>query len=98
MTVELDVFSGRPNPQWILTEEETAQVEKLLLNLPDGTEPLAQGLGFKGFILKDDKRRITVGGGSVRADGSNHIYRDTKGLEAYLRNLAKKQGYGELIQ
>lgn len=53
ITVEVDVFSGRPNPNWTLTKEESAELSKLInslptvdmINLPEGK------LGFRGFII-----------------------------------------------
>ena len=100
MTVELDVFSGRPNPQWALTEQETARVEELLRDLP--SEPGAStesALGFRGFILSDGKRRVTVGGGFVRFEegADKPVRRDANGLEKYLRELANARGYGALL-
>jgi hypothetical protein len=100
MTVELDVFSGRPNPQWTLTKQETARVEELLRDLP--SEPGASkesGLGFRGFILSDGKHRITVGGGFVRFEegADKPDCRDAKGLEKYLRELANARGFGGLL-
>lgn len=98
MTVELDVFSGRPNPKWTLTDSESARVEEMLRDLPIGTKAAIPGLGFRGFILSDGKRRITVGGGMVQGDDSGQIRRDSKGLEDYLRILAKERGYGEFVK
>lgn len=53
MQVELDVFSGRPNPQWHLTPEESAELNRLLQTLPkDKTGKVSiPGLGYRGFIV-----------------------------------------------
>ena len=54
MQVELDIFSGRPNPTWMLTSDEMRTVRQLLAQLaPVGDQPLAvhEGLGYRGFIL-----------------------------------------------
>jgi hypothetical protein len=53
MQVELDVFSGRPNPQWNLTTEERAELNRLLQALPEAKteKPLLPGLGYRGFIV-----------------------------------------------
>ena len=56
MVVELDIFSGRPNPRWHLTEDEAAQVASLIesLELAEGDpSPNPPGLGYRGFRLSD---------------------------------------------
>lgn len=50
--IELDIFSGRPNPRWSLT---TSEDREFLTRLLDGAVPLAPistsgGLGYRGFI------------------------------------------------
>jgi hypothetical protein len=62
MLVELDIFSGRPNPRWELDE----QTYKELLRLQSRLKPARQaapeppGLGYRGFQYADE-------GGPVRA-------------------------------
>lgn len=53
MQVELDVFSGRPNPQWALTSQEADQFIKLLQALPQhqGEASTPEGLGYRGLIV-----------------------------------------------
>ena len=50
--VELDIFSGRPNPTWKLSGEETSRFLGLLRELPS-TEPgwFDVGLGYRGFAV-----------------------------------------------
>lgn len=50
-TVELDIFSGRPNPTWNLSEEQTRALMALIEELPPGTPQAEspQGLGYRGF-------------------------------------------------
>ncbi len=54
LSVELDIFSGMPNPTWVLSEKEEAQLvdrvmadKSLMLPLPADTG----GLGYRGFIV-----------------------------------------------
>lgn len=60
--VELDIFSGRPNPTWKLSAEETSQFLGLLRELPS-TEPgwFDAGLGYRGFAVsfQDPQGRAT---------------------------------------
>ncbi len=54
MQVEVDLFSGRPNPTWELGTAESSEVLALLHGLPTsscGPEP--EALGFRGFVLTD---------------------------------------------
>ena len=55
MVVELDAFSGRPNPRWQLTEREAAELAQLIAGLepaPGAPSPRPPGLGYRGFRLK----------------------------------------------
>lgn len=61
--VELDVYSGRPNPTWKLSGEETSQFLGLLRELPP-MEPgwFDAGLGYRGFAVsfQDPQGRDTT--------------------------------------
>ena len=62
MLVELDVFSGRPNPRWELDEERTRELRQLESRLIPARQaaPEPPGLGYRGFVYAD-------AGGQVRA-------------------------------
>lgn len=51
--VELDIFSGMPNPTWVLTNAEADHFMKRLAALPrtSATE-LSGNLGYRGFIVQ----------------------------------------------
>lgn len=54
VSVELDVFSGRPNPVWNLSEAQCAEVEQHLDQLPKTAGESLQslpGLGYRGLII-----------------------------------------------
>jgi hypothetical protein len=54
MVVELDVFSGLPNPRWQLSEGEAADFARLVEGLErasDDSSPTPPGLGYRGFRL-----------------------------------------------
>jgi hypothetical protein len=63
VTVELDVFSGRPNPRWTLSPK---QRDELIDQLRAGTVPLLavdegeSRLGYRGFILKFDRAELKL--------------------------------------
>ena len=51
-TVALGIYSGRPDPSWVLTEAESAELDRLLGSLPSTVgEPPQGGLGYHGFML-----------------------------------------------
>jgi hypothetical protein len=54
MQVELDIFSGRPNPRWDLTPAEALKFRKMVTALPSSARrsPLAGGLGYRGLIVR----------------------------------------------
>jgi hypothetical protein len=62
MLVELDVFSGRPNPRWELDEQSSQQLRQLEARLTSTSQTAVEppGLGYRGFVHSD-------GGGQVRA-------------------------------
>lgn len=54
MHVELDVFSGRPNPTWALATEQADELARLHAALPatDARTSLPDGLGYRGFKIR----------------------------------------------
>jgi hypothetical protein len=76
MRVQIDMFSGRPNPSWDITSQEADQVRLLFRQLPErtaGARP--ERLGYRGLIVNGDGvrdlglTRILIGGGVVIAEG-----------------------------
>jgi hypothetical protein len=63
MRVEIDIFSGRRNPQWSLSTEQSAAFLHLLRDLPkkpaDGRRH--DGLGYRGFRLSPDRESDDAG-------------------------------------
>jgi hypothetical protein len=53
ITVELDIFSGNPNPEWTLTRKEESELIARVLAEPSLTQPpkKAGRLGYRGFII-----------------------------------------------
>lgn len=52
MVVELDAFSGRPNPRWQLPESDAAEFTRLIADLQPSLgapPPRPPGLGYRGF-------------------------------------------------
>jgi hypothetical protein len=72
--VELDIFSGEPNPVWAMTDAEADSFARQLAALPStASRQLSGRLGYRGFIV-----HCTEGGAawSVRLqNGVAHIAR-----------------------
>ena len=68
--VELDIFSGMPNPMWVLTNAEADSFVKQLTKLPRTlVRELSGNLGYRGFIVQvtqgADKQLIRIQTGIV---------------------------------
>jgi len=105
--VILDIFSGRPNPSWTLSADEERELALRLRGLPPGPAPAeASGLGYRGFRLVAPSAgsplppEMIVGDGTISvrdASGLRH-YLDHGGVEAWLRDQARRHGYGTLFE
>jgi hypothetical protein len=50
--VNIDLYSGRPNPSWDLSSDETIRLLSLVEALtPTGTAPPSDGLGYRGVTV-----------------------------------------------
>lgn len=90
--VELDIFSGMPNPTWALTPAEEESVERRLAALActSPSEPSGR-LGYRGLIVKTAygpaARLIRVHAGSVHithGETTTHGRDEGRGLERWL--------------
>lgn len=103
--VELDVFSGRPNPGWSLAAEEAKDLLSRISRLaPNGGGQSPAGLGYRGFIVYrtitgPPQRWLHVGRGVVSIAENTQVRqcRDTEGIEEWLRQQAIARGYSGLI-
>jgi len=102
--VELDVFSGRPNPTWPLTPPQVQKLMSMLGRLSLGGRQEPGGLGWRGFLLHrldsigTSRLWLRVADGAVSVnEGGGHVYRDTEGIEAWLRDQAERHGFSSLL-
>ena len=101
MEVELDAFSGRPNPQWRLPSHRSSEVLSKIGSLPKTQRlPPKPGLGYRGFILHEDDRSIRVFAGIVQIQerGATQSYLDTAGIEVELARDASQRGFEEVVR
>ena len=64
--VEIDIFSGRPNPSWTVPDTD---VNRWLATLPTvpRPEPTAEALGYRGLIVQRGDDHIRVFNGAAIA-------------------------------
>jgi hypothetical protein len=104
--VELDVFSGIPNPSWALTADQAQTLARQLAALrPSASRELSGHLGYRGFVVQiktgASTRRICVQRGIVQsAEGSSEVYTadETRALERWLLETGRPHVKSELIQ
>ena len=108
-TVELDVFSGRQNPTWTLTREESKELARRLRDLPPAEGSLAPPghLGYRGFWITAatdgqwPEPRLHVHDGVVlivRPAGLSALHEDIRGAEKWLIALASERGYAGVFR
>ncbi|MDN8616460.1 hypothetical protein [Variovorax ginsengisoli] len=108
--VMLDVFSGRPNPLWALSEPQIQELRALLAaSLHARVDVAAEPpyLGYRGFVIfnrrkvEEIPRKVEVFGGMLLVDdepsGKRSVYTDPFGLEAWLLEQARERGHAETI-
>jgi len=105
MIVELDVYSGRPNPTWSLSAGQIAELLEALQELPPADKLTGENaLGYRGFLLSNPDRmgglapHIRIYGGVVTMDnGQVKLYRDIHNLEHQLLLQASQHGYDAIV-
>ena len=104
--VELQIFSGRPNPTWTLegaaAEEAVARARAALDGRSIPVAPEA-GLGYAGFRLTipegRSRRSFEVFRGVISdatADHKQH-WLDARDLEGFLLDQASQRGFAKLL-
>jgi hypothetical protein len=107
MAVEivLDMFSGRPNPTWVLDSKQEAElIQRLNALPPDGSvetvEPPA--LGYRGLQMQitdgplNDSEPIRVYAGTIR-QGGKILRDDGRAFEKWLLQTGASTIQGELM-
>lgn len=104
--VELDIFSGMPNPTWILTDAEADSFVKQLAALPPtSSRELSGNLGYRGFIVQctqgANTQLIRIQNATVHiSEGVTNVYAhdEDRELERWLLNTGKPHLDNELLQ
>jgi hypothetical protein len=101
MEIEIDAFSGRPNPKWIESPERAAAVARALSSLVEApARPEPDHLGYRGFIIRQRGLHARVYGGyvTVTTNGVTRTLFDAAGLELELIDDASERGFGEVVR
>jgi hypothetical protein len=90
----LDIFSGRPNPTWTLTEAQTRDLQSRLTRLSTKlrTAPDVPNLGYRGVRVRVETSELTVarGGVAIESTGSVvHFVDADRQLESWLLHTAQ---------
>lgn len=104
--VELDIFSGMPNPTWTLTTAEADTFLKQVDALPPTSgKQLSGNLGYRGFIVQCTKgaemQIIRIQTGIVHiSKGATVAYAldENRQLERWLLNTARRHLKNEVFQ
>jgi hypothetical protein len=105
--VELDIFSGRPNPQWLFPAAAVRRVVEQVMRSPDSfPAPPVPGLGYRGFIVSNPPGsqllpatiRVYNGTISLISRKGGGTIQDSVGLEQELIADATRLGFGSVIE
>lgn len=104
--VELDIFSGMPNPTWSLTNAEADSFVRRLSALPrTSARELSGNLGYRGFIVQctqgADTQSVHIQKGTVRiSEGTTNVHALDKdrALERWLLTTGRPHLKNELFQ
>ena len=87
--IELDIFSGRPNPRWTLNAAEEAELLQRLLDRTVPTAPMTitdGKLGYRGFVV----RASAATAAALAARGLPTAFRVRDGLGASIDASAER--------
>jgi hypothetical protein len=107
ISVQMDVFSGRPNPSWELSPSESGELLKQLSLLTEADSTNAvfnDGLGYRGFIISVNGADTAIAvpavyrvyKGFVLMNG--RVYSDSSSVEKQLIKQAGNKGFQDLIE
>jgi len=94
LNVELDAFSGRPNPRWELSAEQASEYRTRFGSLGPAASPSTggDGLGYRGFIVRanGEEARFYRGIAVVNQSGRQEVFADpSRALEHWLLETAR---------
>lgn len=104
--VVLDIFSGEPNPKWVLSDEQVRELKaKLGTSLPSSIPKTPPQLGYRGYYIRNVSQTHLIPESILAYDGvltildkgATSCYKDLNQIEEWLIGQARKSGYDPLI-
>lgn len=101
--IEIDVFSGRPNPSWKPPAKDVAAlIEAVSTETSVSCGPSPDSLGYKGFVITikgadGHTQQLRAYAGTLWFNKPEKCYRDIHQLESLLIQQAKSNGFAQLI-
>ncbi|HEX2906300.1 MAG TPA: hypothetical protein VHO69_05525 [Phototrophicaceae bacterium] len=93
--VLLPIFSGRPDPTWTLSANQTQALQQILKTLPEGeAAAMPDNLGYRGFEVRFESgslRRTMIWGGYIQLEteaGTRWVRDDGRTVEIWLLGTA----------
>ena len=101
----LHIFSGRPDPRWVLSEAQVAELRAKLDSLPPCKPKRPPGLGYRGVrVINVSKvpiipERIIAYSGvlAITDNGTTSYHEDLNNIEEILLKQAREKGYDKII-
>lgn len=96
--IELDVFSGFPNPTWSLSNVETEQLQVMLSELSSSLEQtFPDPLGYRGILIYEVRNKNEVVGWRIwngfivkqTNDGNTYYFDEDRKVEHWLLQTGK---------
>ena len=98
--VELDIFSGRPNPRWSLSphqqEQWVAQLETT--SVARDQIPIFDGLGYRGFVVFNGQEEVRVFNGRVFGFDLQQFLDSNRSMERWLFETGRPSLPSNLIE
>lgn len=84
--VEIDLFSGRPNPSFVLDAAGTSELLRLVAGATKAARAVAprEGLGFRGFVVSVEGGPQLFVSGPAISIGSEQLLDETQSIEKFL--------------
>lgn len=103
--VELQAFSGRPNPRWTLPEPQASHLTTLLSQLGEPAPAVPARLGYQGLTVHSQVPggrwipwlRVSAGTVTLLTGPQAGTYHDTAQLEDWLLGEAERAGLADVL-
>ncbi len=108
VAVQLMIFSGIPDPEWLLDEpdiERLRDVTRNTLGVESVQSMPSGGLGYRGFRVENRENvsgiplDFTVFGGILAESSGKQVsyWKDMGKIESWLLTQGREQGFGDVL-